>query len=215
MLIDVVRFGHLIGIALGFGLAIYADGRFLRALSAPVRAAELETVRAIHSHVVVAMGILWATGMALLYVRTGFELAQFSPKLYFKIGLVSLLTFNAVLIGRRAIPQMARYEGWSYMEMPVRARLQLAFIGAVSAACWISLLALGVFQAFKTMPAAAIADVLRWVFIPPFVGAAAIALVLPLVHAARRVLARRRAGSWRLQRRATHRPSYRFAALRR
>ena len=215
MWIDLVRFGHVIGIALGLGLAIYADGRFLRALSSPVRRSELETLKAIHHHVIVAMGILWLTGLALLYVRTGFDLAEFAPKLYFKIGLVSVLTINAVMIGRRVLPAMERFEGWAYVEMPVRVRMQLALIGAVSAACWISLLALGVFQAFKTMEASAIADVLRWVFIPPFVGAVAIAVVLPVIHKLRRLMERRRAGQWRLERQATHRPANRFALLRR
>ena len=215
MLIDLVRFGHIIGIALGLGLAIYADGRFLRALSAPLRQTELETLKAIHTHVVVAMAILWLTGLALLYVRTGFELAKFSPKLMFKVGLVSVLTLNALLIGRRVIPLMQHYEGWSYVEMPLRPRLRLALIGAVSAACWISLLALGVFQAFKTMGALEIVDVLRWLIVPPFVGAVAIALVLPVGHRIRSRLRQRDRGRWRLQRRATHRPTMGLALTRR
>ncbi|MEM8869724.1 MAG: hypothetical protein AAGB10_06860 [Pseudomonadota bacterium] len=192
MLLDIVRFGHVIGIALGLGLAIYADGRFLRALSSPIRAGELEVLRAIHAHVLVAMGILWATGLILLYVRTGFVPSEFAPKLFFKVSVVTLLTVNAVLIGRRVMPKLERYEGFSFIQMPVLIRVQLSLIGAVSAACWLSLLALGVFQDFKRMSAGAIADVLQWFFMIPLAGAMTLALFAPTVFAVKRYRDRRR-----------------------
>lgn len=192
MLLDIIRFGHVIGIALGLGLAIYADGRFLRALSSPIREGALEDLRAIHAHVFVAMGILWTTGLVLLYARTGFIPSEFAPKLFFKVGVVSLLTANAILIGRRVMPKLERYEGSSYLQMPVLVRLQISVIGAISAACWLSLLALGVFQDFKRMEAGAIADVLQWFFILPLTGAVLLSLFGPLGFVLHRYWTRRR-----------------------
>lgn len=194
MLLDIIRFGHVIGIALGLGLAIYADGRFLRALSAPIRAVELETLRAIHAHVIVAMGLLWVTGLALLYARTGFVLSEFAPKLYYKVGVVSLLSLNAVLIARKVMPKLEDHVGLSFIEMPLAVRVQLALIGAVSAACWLSLLALGVFQSFKQMGSEAIASVLQWFFVLPLSGALGMALLAPAVFSAGRLVARRHMG---------------------
>ena len=194
MLLDIIRFGHVIGIALGLGLAIYADGRFLRALSAPIRAVELENLRAIHAHVVVAMALLWVTGLALLYARTGFSLSEFAPKLYYKVGVVSVLTLNAALIARKAMPKLEDHVGLSFIEMPLAVRMQLALIGAVSAACWLSLLALGVFQSFKQMGSEAIASVLQWFFFLPLSGALGMALLAPAMFSAGRFVARRHMG---------------------
>lgn len=213
MLLDIIRFGHVIGIALGLGLAIYVDGRFLRALSAPIRSSELADLRAIHTHVIAAMGVLWVTGLALLYARTGFALSEFAPKLYYKIGVVSLLTINAVLIGRSVMPRLQGYVGMSFIEIPVKIRLQMALIGGISAACWLSLLALGVFQVFKTMGAWAIADVLRWFFVLPLTGALGMALLAPAGFGLYRYWVRRRVTN--LRTRPVLRPQAGFERYRR
>lgn len=200
MLLDVIRFGHVIGIALGLGLAIYADGRFLRALSAPIRASELADLRAIHAHVIVAMGLLWLTGLALLYARTGFVPEAFAPKLFFKIGVVSVLTINAVMIGRSVMPKLERHVGQSFIEMPLTVRLHLALIGAISAACWLSLLALGIFQVFKDMGTEAIAKVLSWFFVLPISGALGMALLAPAAFSIYRYFICRRVSATRAHR---------------
>ncbi|MEM8788696.1 MAG: hypothetical protein AAGE76_10575 [Pseudomonadota bacterium] len=180
MLLDLVRFGHVIGISLGFGLAIYADRRFLRSLAVPITAEEIETMRAIHRHVMVAMGLLWVTGALLLYHRTGFAAAAFAPKLIFKIAIVTVLTANAFVIGHWAVPHFQRHIGAAFVEFPLRLRLKLSLVGGLSAGCWLSLLALGVFQGFKTMPAGQIADILQWTMALPLIGAALLGLFAPL-----------------------------------
>ena len=103
MWIDLIRFGHIAGLALGLGLAIYADHRFLRTLTRPLRREDVDLLSTIHGHVVTALSVLWLTGIMLLYVRTGFQAENVTPKLVFKVLIVSVLTVNAVLIGRRVL----------------------------------------------------------------------------------------------------------------
>lgn len=179
MLLDLIRFGHVIGIALGLGLAIYADGRFLRALSRPIQSEEVRELRAIHAHVLTALALLWATGLMLLWVRTGFVVESFSPKLIFKVTIVSVLTTNALLIGSKVMPAIERAVGLSFAQLGFVTRMKLAVIGGISAACWLSLLALGIFRHFREMDGPAIAQVVQWFFIVPIGGAILVALIAP------------------------------------
>ena len=112
MLNDAARATHLLGLALGFGVAILADLCAARSLFRPLDYRELETLHQYHRTVALGLALFWASGLVLLWLRTGFQPENFSPKLMTKLGVVSLLTVNAVLIGRIGLPTMIAWQGF-------------------------------------------------------------------------------------------------------
>ena len=188
---DAARAIHLVGLAVGFGVAVAADLSAARMLVRPLDTRTLATLERFHRLVTVGLILLWVSGGVLIWLRTGFDPAQFTPKLIAKIGVVSLLTLNAIAIGRVGLPVMAEFQNWRFGDVPLTRRMQLAALGALSGACWVLALALGVFSQLKPMP---------WEFLSRLIGivgagalAAAIlaALVAPLVAAMARYLERR------------------------
>ncbi|MEM1267486.1 MAG: hypothetical protein AAGI50_15875 [Pseudomonadota bacterium] len=182
MLIDLIRYGHILGLALGFGLAIYADLKLLRGLTRPISTAMITSLREVHGYVAVGLVGLWATGLMLIATKAAFGPAGLSDKLYVKVMLATLLTSNAVAIGRIALPMMAKAEGRLFSELALPARVTLCLLGGFSAASWVSLAALGTFQGFKVMPVDEILAILRWPFLGAAMGAVAIAVALPYLH---------------------------------
>ena len=183
MAVDLVRFFHLVGLALGFGLAIYADARCMRSLQRPTGAADLAALRQIHGFVAAALIVLWVSGLTLLALRTGFDPAAISDKLRVKLCLATLLTVNAVMSGRVALPMMERAGGLAFAALPLQSRCLLAMIGGASAASWAGLMALGVFGVFKTMAFVEIAALLSLGFVVSFTGALTLAVLAPYLQA--------------------------------
>lgn len=141
--IDVVRYAHLFSIALGIGAAFMADSLVLSRLRKPVHPALLDQLHHCHRIVWIALAGMWISGAAIIYIRTGFDPALFSPKLITKLFVISLLTLNAILIGRFALPLVTRRLGHSLLDMPLRQQVASAAIGAVSSTSWLVALALG------------------------------------------------------------------------
>lgn len=152
VVIDIVRMLHLIGVALGLGLALYADISFLGRLTNRIDRLWISEIERLHRFVGRALLLLWISGLALAYVRTGFEPEAISPKLAMKGVVVTALTLNAMAIGFLALPRFHWALGQSYAEMSFGDRIILAWIGGVSAACWMSALALGTVGLLKTLP---------------------------------------------------------------
>jgi hypothetical protein len=186
MFVDLVRFGHLVGLALGLGLAVYADSRFLRSLTEPFDPLRLAELRRTHVFVSVALAILWASGILLLAIRTGLDPDRITPKLLAKLAVVTAMTVNARLIATVALPLLHRAGGTSFCRLRPGQRLRLAAIGAVSAASWLSALLLGTVAAFKPMGAPALAAIFGGIYGLAFLGAVAVALLAPVVLRRRR-----------------------------
>ena len=175
LLNDAARAVHLVGLAMGFGVAIIADLTAARSLTRPLDERALATLHRFHRLVTVGLLLLWASGAVLLWLRTGFDPARFSPKLLAKIGVVTLLTVNAIAIGRIGLPTMEAYQSWRFGDIPLTERVQLSCLGALSGACWLLALALGVFSQLKPMP---------WEVLSRVVGiVGAMALVLAIMAA--------------------------------
>ena len=86
---------------------------------------------------------MWITGLILIGIRTGFVLSNFSPKLISKLVTVGILTANAALISRFAMPIIRAARGRSILWLPRQTKLGLAIIGAISSASWLLALAMG------------------------------------------------------------------------
>jgi hypothetical protein len=141
--IDAVRYSHLFSIAVGIGASFMADTLVLSQLREPIRPEMLDRLHHYHGIVWIALAAMWISGAAMIYVRTGFDPALFSPKLISKLAVVSMLTLNALLIGRFAVPLVTRCVGSRLLDLPLRQKFCCAGIGAVSTTSWLIALAMG------------------------------------------------------------------------
>jgi len=191
LLNDGARSVHLLGLALGFGIAILADASAARAVLRPLNEREVVMLKLLHHFVTFGLVLLWASGLTLLWLRTGFEIDRFSPKLWAKICVVTVLTLNALAIGRIGLPTLLRFQSWRFGDIPLPERVQLCALGTLSAACWLSALALGVFGYFKTLNASQLTDIFAVTLLAVLSLALLAATVTPLIALAVRMKERR------------------------
>ncbi|HEX6574242.1 MAG TPA: hypothetical protein VF042_04660 [Gemmatimonadaceae bacterium] len=91
---------HLIGLLIGGGLAIAADRATLRITEEKPgeRERHLGELNAIHRPVLIALGLLFITGV--LMIASDVTTFLTSPLLWIKLGLVALLVSNGVVLER-------------------------------------------------------------------------------------------------------------------
>lgn len=151
-LIDILRAAHLLFFAAGMGTALYFDYRTFQTFRAPIEHTEIETLDRLHTWISLAFVGLWASGIVLIYVRTGFDFAQFSPKLWLKVSLMTLMIANSYLIGAIAIPVMRASIGASLSELGTGKLMITSQIAITSMFCWSAGLMLGSSVVLKTAP---------------------------------------------------------------
>lgn len=150
MLNDFIVYFHLLFVAIGLGLAVRLDFIFFRGRH--LRPSQVLLADTVLSHQMISTALvgLWGTGLCLVYLRTGFDLAEFSPKLWVKLIIVTLLSVNAIIIGKFAMPVMERFSDRPVLAIPLRYKLPMALSAATSAFCWFTALALGAMNTLKT-----------------------------------------------------------------
>lgn len=185
LLLDAARAAHLIGLALGLGLAFCADLLALRALSTPIAERDVWLLRSLHRVILGGLLLLWISGLYILYLRTGFDPAKFSPKLMAKLVVVTLLSLNALSISLHAIPGFAAQTGRTFGAFPPALRLRLALIAGLSASCWLTALALGAFSQLKPMGFDALFNTLSPLFALGLGGALLLSLLSGVMSRAR------------------------------
>lgn len=164
LLTDLLRMGHLAGLAVGLGLALCADLLAVRSFFVTISERDVWILRSLHWLIMAGVAILWGTGLGLLYIRTGFAAEAMSPKLMVKLGVVLLLTCNALIIGMFALPSYAAHQGQRFGHFALTERLRLSVIAGLSLSCWASALALGAISQLKPLPL----DQLEMLFAPFF-----------------------------------------------
>lgn len=150
--VDLLRAAHLIFLAAGMGTALYLDFISFWSLKTPNRKADIRDLERIHIWVTVAFGGLWVTGLALIYVRTGFDFALFSPKLWLKLAVMVAMTLNSVVIAVFILPMMRRTLGRPVIGLPLPKLIASTQIAMISLFCWTTGLALGSSVVLKTSP---------------------------------------------------------------
>lgn len=178
---DAARAVHLLGLALGFGVAIMADLSAARMLVRPLDYREVRTLHVYHRIVAVGLTLFWASGLVLLWLRTGFQPDNFSPKLMAKLGIVTLLTFNAVMIGRIGLRALDDWFGLRFGAIPFGERARLSALAGLSSAGWISALVLGVFSMMRTMNYETISQVVGAIYLLALIGAIAATFLSPVL----------------------------------
>ena len=147
--IDTVRLVHLVGLALGIGAGSFADWSMLRRLTGRITPADLDMLHGIHKHVWFGLALLWASGLVILHARTGFVVSEFSPKLFAKLAVVTVLTLNALLMGLVAMRILTGNVDQSCLEFSLRHKILLCLLGAISVCSWFCGLILGIFSSLK------------------------------------------------------------------
>ena len=109
----------------------------------PIAPRELGLFDDLHRFVVGTLALVWITGLALIWLRTGFQLSEFSPKLFSKLIVVTVLTLNATAIGAFALPLMRTRMGAVPLHFSLSQKLTLGTVAAVSTASWLLALSLG------------------------------------------------------------------------
>jgi hypothetical protein len=143
-LTDVIRLSHILVVSVGFGAAFLADFYTLTCLGRPVDDPLVHTLEVCHGLIWKALLGMWLTGVAMIFLRTGFIIENFSPKLFTKLITVSVLTLNATLIGMIAMPILMACKGRSLLTLPLGRKLGLGIIGALSSTSWLLAMSLGI-----------------------------------------------------------------------
>lgn len=176
--IDTVRVLHLLCFAVGMGIGVSCDLRGLRRLNTPLTPQDIVEFERGHRLVSYALVGLWVTGLALIYIRTGFVIGDFSPKLWAKVMIVVLLSVNALAIGQVVMPYVAGHVGERAVSMSLGKFVTMAVAASVSMFCWLSGLALGASVTLKTADLAVLGQVLSVEFLVVVFGGVAGALLL-------------------------------------
>jgi len=150
--IDVLRAAHLTCFAAGMGTALYHDFRTMRGINTPTTARDIDSIDRLHEWISLAFMGLWVTGVILIYVRTAFDLAAFSPKLWLKISLMVFMTVNARMISAYVVPMLKKNVGRALIDMPFRDLFISCQIAITSMFFWTSGMALGSSAYLKTAP---------------------------------------------------------------
>ncbi|MGJ8547730.1 MAG: hypothetical protein ACSHWZ_19990 [Sulfitobacter sp.] len=176
ILIDLIRYAHLLFLVLGMGPALYYDLRSLHRIRQPVSQNDLDELRRIHSIVSIACVGLWLSGAALIWVRTQFDISEFTPKLWSKAVVVSTLTVNAIVLSIFVIPALDRIKGSRVVAIPLGRLVGMNFCAGVSLSCWMLALILGSSSVLKTAGWDLLLPVLFGVFAACISGVMAIVL---------------------------------------
>lgn len=175
---DLVRVAHFIGFAIGIGAAVFLEGLVLSRARVAIEEEELALIEHGHRLILMALGILWLTGLALVGLKTGFDPALITGKMQAKMWIVAAMTANAFVIAWVVTPLLrdALYASLSDLH-----DLELAMIGAaagLSAAGWLSALVLGAVGHLAALPFGALAPIFGGVLIVGVLAGAVFAVLV-------------------------------------
>lgn len=134
---------HLLSCALALALVLHAD--FGIARGSFRREALGETAH----RVTWLLSALWLSGLALVYLDTGFDPGKMAamPKLLIKLACVTVLTINGAILHRVAFPLMS-----GESPLTLAQGLLLAVCGAVSTGHWLLAAFLGIAKPLGRLP---------------------------------------------------------------
>lgn len=168
---DVLRTAHLLAVAVGFGVAVETETYMIRRRRTAVSPGLLAALDHRHRVILAALAAMWVTGLALVALRTGFQLSAFTPKLWAKVTVVTILSVNAAFVAEVALPILARHRGRPVAALPAPARKALFSVAGISAASWLVALALGASTLLKVAPASVFQTGLPVAYIAGIAGA--------------------------------------------
>ena len=147
---EFMRSAHLATLAACAWLVISADLTAAKSTFRNLSAHDFKRLHLNHRALAWGLAIFWLSGIYLIWNATAFDPAQLSPKLMAKLIVVTILTVNAVVIGRFALPFMERNQSMTFGEFNFEVRWRLALCSGISTASWISAFCLGAIKPLRT-----------------------------------------------------------------
>ncbi|MFG6429544.1 hypothetical protein [Roseateles sp. LYH14W] len=148
LLKNLLVFVHLIAMAVAVGRMLEFDLRFLRAAHLPMNGAMRRALRATQRTMTATLGLLWATGLALVALAAWQDPnALLNEKLWMKMVTVACLTANGVVLHRFAFPLLAG--GLPFLALPPRQRLGLTLCAVMSSVSWLYASFLGIARSWN------------------------------------------------------------------
>ncbi|MEL6694143.1 MAG: hypothetical protein AAFQ12_14090, partial [Pseudomonadota bacterium] len=123
---EYVRYIHLGLLALCAWLVITADLTAAKSVFRPLTNKDFGNLHRKHTVLSWSLCLLWLTGAFIIWNTTKFQVSEFSPKLVAKLIVVSILTLNACIIGRLALPFMERNKDKTLGQLPFYIRERIA-----------------------------------------------------------------------------------------
>ena len=149
---DILRASHLTLFASGMGTCLFHDFLTFRSMADPITKSEIASTETLHNWIRFAFVGFWVTGLILVYVRTSFDLANFSPKLWTKLGLMGVMSLNALMVGLYILPMLRHNLGKCMLGIAPRDLRTATQIAMVSMFGWTSGMILGSSTYLKTAP---------------------------------------------------------------
>ena len=141
--------GHLIGLMLGFGVAVFLDLYLLRYLfNRKITPEVVQTARFGSKIVNIGLLLLWATGLGFLWHYQIISPEKLgNPKIWAKLSIVVLLSINGIAIHLLILPKLKEKIGSTLLfNEPNTIRYSLLFSGTVSGVSWAMAMGLGVIK---------------------------------------------------------------------
>lgn len=183
--VDMLRAAHLSLFAAGMGTGLYHDFLTFRTLGEPISRSDVQSIEHLHTWITAAFAGLWVTGLALIYVRTSFDITAFSPKLWVKVSLMALMTLNARMICLFVLPMMRKNIGRSLLKVDARDLVISTQIAITSMFGWTAGMVLGSSTYLKTAPWEVLLPVaMGWFVICTVAGQGALWWMRARAHAA-------------------------------
>ncbi|MEM1386106.1 MAG: hypothetical protein AAGG54_00710 [Pseudomonadota bacterium] len=140
---DALVLVHLIALAVGIGTVLRTDLAILRGLRRPFTHADFDCVARAHHTISRALWVLWFSGLALFFLKTGGDPSEASAKLMAKLATVSFLTVTAMIFSDVGLPILRAQVGQPLVALSLRHRCALAILAGLSVGGWSTSLILG------------------------------------------------------------------------
>lgn len=137
---DALLIAHVIGLVIGFGVAISIDYLLLRALLSR-RLSPIILDVAVHAAKLTTFGllVLWISGIGFLLEYSDIKPEKLeNPKIHAKMVIVALLSLNGYLIHRFVLPILWRYTGKDVLSLAsIKVLLLFCACAVISTVSWI------------------------------------------------------------------------------
>jgi hypothetical protein len=131
-------FAHVIALAIALGAVLKEDYKLLFGRETRI---DVEQIHQVSRLVFISLAALWATGLGLIGIDTGFSIEAItgSPKLMAKLTVVGVLTLNGFALHRYLLPMLNSARAQS-----AAAATAFSVVGAISMVSWLYAASLGV-----------------------------------------------------------------------
>ncbi|MEM8570723.1 MAG: hypothetical protein AAGG56_07400 [Pseudomonadota bacterium] len=151
VIFELTSFLHLLFFAIGIGAAGLLEFILPQQMITKISDNSIALMHRGHRLISFALLGLWISGASLAIMRLKVENAPLSPKLIIKLFIISVLTLNMIAIGKLVVARIEEHIDRSALEIPPYQFGTMGGVMGLSAACWLSALAIGSVAHFNPM----------------------------------------------------------------